>query len=120
MSAEPVPASRVSRVVGKIPLVRRLNRSNRVASPVPVFEARPKVQLSPADRPAGPVAVNVKVRVAESGAVMLAEVEDYGDPPNWRLAAAALDAARRWTFEPARVEDTAVPSDVILHFRFTP
>jgi outer membrane biosynthesis protein TonB len=64
--------------------------------------------------------VNVKVRVAESGAVMLAEVEDYGDPPNWRLAAAALDAARRWTFEPARVEDTAVPSDVILHFRFTP
>ena len=67
-----------------------------------------------------PVAVNVKVRVAESGTVMLAEVEDYGDPPNWRLAAAALDAARRWTFEPARVEDTAVPSDVILHFRFTP
>ncbi len=120
MSAEPVQGSRVGRLVGKIPLVRRLKRPSRVASPVPVFQARPKVQLSQADRPNGPVAVNVKVRVAESGSVMQAEVEDYGDPPNWRLAAAALDAARRWTFEPARVEDTAVPSDVILHFRFTP
>jgi hypothetical protein len=120
MSAEPVPPSRVSRVVEKIPLVRRLKRPSRVASPIPVYEARPKVQLSSADRPVAPVAVNVKVRVAESGAVLVAEVEDYGDPPNWRLAAAALDAARRWTFEPARVEDAAVPSDVILHFRFTP
>ena len=120
MSAEPVQGSRVGRLVGKIPLVRRLKRPSRVASPVPVFQARPKVQLSQEDRPNGPVAVNVKVRVAESGSVMMAEVEDYGDPPNWRLAAAALDAARRWTFEPARVEDTAVPSDVILHFRFTP
>lgn len=120
VSAEPVSGSRVGRLVGKIPLVRRLKKSNRVASPVPLFEAQPKVQLSLADRPSGPVAVNVKVRVAESGTVMLAEVEDYGDPPNWRLAAAALDAARRWTFEPARVEDTAVPSDVILHFRFAP
>jgi TonB family protein len=120
MSAEPVPASRVSRVVGKIPLVRRLKRPGRTASPIPLFQARPKVQLAQEDSPVGPVAVKVKVRVAESGAVMQAEVEDYGDPPNWRLAAAALDAARRWTFEPARVEDTAVPSDVILHFRFTP
>jgi outer membrane biosynthesis protein TonB len=119
MSAEPVPGSRVGRIVGKIPLVRRLKRPDRTVLPVPVFQARPNIRLSQ-DRPVGPVAVNVKVRVAESGAVMLAEVQDYGDPPNWRLAAAALDAARRWTFEPARVEDTAVPSDVILHFRFTP
>jgi hypothetical protein len=120
MSAEPVEGSRVGRLVGKIPLVRRLKRPSRVASPVPVFQAKPKVQLAQEDRPSAPVAVNVKVRVAESGTVMQAEVQDYGDPPNWRLAAAALDAARRWTFEPARVEDTAIPSDVILHFRFTP
>jgi hypothetical protein len=120
MSAEPVPGPLAGRIVGKIPLVRRLKRPNRVVSPVPVFEARPMVQLAAADRPVGPVAVNVKVRVAESGVVTLAEVEDYGDPPNWRLAAAALDAARRWTFEPARVEDAAVSSDVMLHFRFMP
>jgi TonB family protein len=67
-----------------------------------------------------PVSVDVKVSVGESGIVEDAEVIDFGDPLGVALANSALAAARRWTFEPARVEDLAVSSKVILHFRFTP
>ncbi len=52
-----------------------------------------------------PIAVGVKVTVAESGAVNEAEVVDYGDPRYLVLANAALSAARKWTFEPTRVDD---------------
>jgi outer membrane biosynthesis protein TonB len=120
VSSEPV-ASRFGHLVGKIPLLRRLGKASRMEAPVPLYRAQPQVgRMREDQRLTRPVSVDVKVNVAESGAVRRAEVVEYGDPPNWTLAAAALAAARRWTFEPARVEETAVPSDVILRFRFTP
>jgi TonB family protein len=68
-----------------------------------------------------PVAIGVKVQVGESGAVNDAEVVDYGDDPmSPTLANAALAAARNWTFEPSRVDDIPVASQLIIRFYFSP
>jgi len=85
-----------------------------------VYRAQPTLKIPDKQTLIHPVAVDVKVFVAESGTVKNAEVVEYGDPPNWSLANAALVAARKWTFEPARVEEMPVSSEVLLHFRFTP
>ncbi len=109
VSTEPLMGSRFGHMVGKIPLLRRLGKPAKVAAPVPLSQVQPNLKKMPGNqRLDRAVSVDVKVNVAESGVVRHAEVVEYGDPPNWTLAAAALSAARRWTFEPARMEDTAV------------
>ena len=120
MMADPVSESRLTRVIGKVPLLRRLRKHEGTIPPVPSYQAQPT--LRPLDRQSllHPASVAVRVYVAESGAVKRAEVLEYGDPPNWSLANASLAAARKWTFQPARLDDMAVSSEVILHFRFTP
>lgn len=115
------PGSRWGRLFGKIPLVGRLRKpAKAVEAAVPVYEAQPTVRMPDDQQLIGPVAVGVKVSVAESGAVNDAEVVDYGDPINWTLANAALAAARNWTFEPSRVDDIPIASQVIIHFSFSP
>ena len=120
MVAEPISDSRLVRVIGKVPLLRRLKKQEKMTAAVPVYQAQPT--LRPLDKQGllQPASVAVKVYVAESGAVKRAEVLEFGDPPNWSLANASLAAAQKWTFHPARLDDMAVSSEVILHFRFNP
>jgi len=66
----------------------------------------------------GTVKVIVKVRVDTSGNVSAAELAATG--PSRFFADAALAAARRWDFAPAKVDGHAVPSEWLLHFNFTP
>jgi hypothetical protein len=119
VSTEPVSVSLLGRFVEKIPLLRR-TRKPVTADPVPIHEAQPSLDSEVSKRIAEPVSIGVKVSVADTGAVKDAEVVDYGEPPNWSAANAALDAARHWTFQPARIEDAAVSSEIILRFRFRP
>jgi TonB family protein len=122
VSSEPAPASRLSRAVGHIPLIRRLKKDQQIVVPAePVRQ--PKPTLSAADRHAliAEVPIDVRVYVAESGKV------DYAELLNARsasrhpaLAEAAVFAARRWDFHPARQGEQPVSSEVILHFRFKP
>jgi outer membrane biosynthesis protein TonB len=65
-----------------------------------------------------PASVDVKVFIGEGGRVASAEIVEFGDPPNFTLANAALAASRNWTFEPARLGELPVSSEMILHFRF--
>jgi hypothetical protein len=118
--AEPVLGSRWGHLVGKVPVLRRLRKPEKFTEPVPVFQAQPTVRMPDHQSLIRPVSVGVKVYVAESGAVQSAEVVEYGEPPDFKLANAALAAARLWTFEPARLEDAPVSSEVILRFHFTP
>ncbi len=118
--AEPVSGSTFGRVIGKVPLLRLLRSHDDVVEPVPVYQAQPILELPGQQHITQAVSVNVKVDVAESGKVTAAEIIEYGDPPNFSLANAALAAAREWTFQPARAEDLPVSSQVILHFRFSP
>jgi len=120
MVAEPVSDSRLVRVIGKVPLLRRLRKQEKTTAAVPVYQAQPTLRSADKKGLVQPSAVAVKVYVAESGAVKRAEVVEFGDPPNWDLANASLAAARKWTFNPARLDDMAVSSEVILHFRFNP
>jgi hypothetical protein len=117
---EAVAPSPWGRLVGKVPLVRRLRKPAKTSTPAPIFQAQP-VLTNPAKQSiTRPVSVDVKVDVGESGLVESAEVIDFSDPLTVVLANPALAAAVRWTFEPARTEDAAVSSKMILHFRFTP
>ncbi|MCU1339323.1 MAG: hypothetical protein JWO19_4904, partial [Bryobacterales bacterium] len=120
ISAEPVSGSRLGQLAGKIPLVRRLKKPVKIATPVALYQAQPALKSSDMESLVRPVSVGVKVVVGESGKVTDAEVVEYGDPPAWNLANAALAAARRWTFEPPPVDDSAITSELILHFRFSP
>ena len=119
VSTEPVTPSLLGRVVEKVPLLRRA-RKQVTAPPVPVYEAKPSLDSEGTQKIEEPVSIAVKVSVAETGAVREAQVVDYGEPPNWGAANAALEAARRWTFEPARAEDAVVPGEIVLRFRFNP
>jgi TonB family protein len=65
----------------------------------------------------GSVKVAVRVLVDPSGTVSGATLESRG--PSRYFAALALDAARKWTFSPAKAGGQAVPSEWILRFRFT-
>jgi len=57
------------------------------------------------------------VHVDASGRVTSAELESPG--PSQYFAHLALEAARRWKFNPAEVAGRSVASDWILHFEFT-
>jgi hypothetical protein len=120
VSTEPVEGSRLRHLVGKIPVLRRLKKPVKIAVPVPVYQAKPAVKMPETAKLTRPVTIDVKVTVGDSGAVDRAEVVEYGDPPNFTLANAALAAARQWTFEAPRVEDGPIASELILHFYFSP
>jgi TonB family protein len=58
----------------------------------------------------------VKVWIDKSGQVTKAELlSDTAEP---ELGEIASNAALKWTFEPARLSDHAVPSELVMHFRF--
>jgi len=112
------PGSRWGQLVGKVPLLQRFRNPVQSELPVPVYQAKPSFKLSDKQGLFQPVSVDLKVRVGESGSITDAEVVEYGDPPNFIRARAALAAARDWKFEPPR--NSAVTREVILRFRFSP
>lgn len=64
----------------------------------------------------GKVKVAVKVRVGPTGTVEDAQLTSPG--PSKYFAGLALEAARRWRFNPPRVNDGAVSSEWLLRFEF--
>jgi TonB family protein len=92
-----------------------------VVPPAPLKEVKPA--FSAAERRAlqgeVPVDVHVHVYITESGSVDYAELLGSHSAGRHReLAEAAVFAARRWSFRPARQGSENVPSEAILHFRF--
>ena len=97
-----------------------MRKPSKTVEAVPVHQAQPIVRMPNDQQLLRSVAVGVKVYIGDSGAVNEAEVVDYGDPLNLTLANAALAAARNWTFEPSRVDDVPIGSQVIIRFFFSP
>jgi TonB family protein len=64
----------------------------------------------------GTVRSVIKVHVDAEGSVSAAEV---ASGPSKFFSTAALDAAKRWDFAPAKIDGHAVPSEWLLHFDFT-
>jgi TonB family protein len=115
VTLEPAPVSKLGRFVGHIPGLRRLDKHKEGFVP-----ARAIRQVTPAVPPsvplAGEVPVDVRVTVSKRGNVAGIEVSSHS--ANRRLVKLATDAAQHWQFEPARVNDENVASEIILHFTF--
>ena len=77
--AEPVSGSRLGRLVGKIPVLRRLRKSAKAADPVPLYRVYPTLKAQERQLLKRPVSIDVKVYVGESGQVKDAEVLDSLD-----------------------------------------
>jgi TonB family protein len=117
---EAVSVTRAGPWTEKIAALRRSGKPANTYAPVPVRQAEPSLNSPDWQHLTKTMFVDVRVYLAESGVITAAQVLRYDSSSNAGLANAALAAARRWTFEPARVEDVPVPSEVILRFRFTP
>lgn len=81
-----------------------------------VHQALPEVSQKARDTIYGKVRVSVKVSVDPSGKVTAAAFEAPG--PSKYFADAALSAARRWTFAPAKSNGENVASQWLLRFEF--
>lgn len=114
VSYEPAKPSGLTGLVGKVPLLRRLQKeaSPDYVAPRPVHQVKPAVPAVLA----ADTSVEIRVHIDESGRVLFAEVPaKLADSP---LVKAAADAALEWRFTPARANGREVASDVLLRFDF--
>ena len=66
----------------------------------------------------GTLPVDLRIKVDSNGHVSSVEVLSHQTAAEFvRLAG---DAAYDWQFQPARIKDKAVASDIIAHFKFRP
>jgi outer membrane biosynthesis protein TonB len=118
---EPVQPSAFRRVVGKVPLVRRLQK-NRYKYGEGFAAARPIRQVSPPVPPSlkhelqGAAPVDLKVHIDRGGKVWRTEL--LSEEADNHLVKLAMTAARQWQFSPARWNGQNVSSEMILHFVF--
>jgi hypothetical protein len=112
VTVEPVSGSKLGRIVGHIPGLRR--------KPKDFVPARPIHQVTPVvpadEHLARNVPVDLRIKVDPAGNV--AEVEQASHGADRELVRLASDAARSWHFVPARKNDETVSSELILHFMF--
>jgi TonB family protein len=81
-----------------------------------IHQVLPDVPRTARNTIQGKVRVGVRVRVDPSGSVAGAKFDSPG--PSKYFAELALKAARRWKFDPAKVDDKNVSSEWILRFQF--
>jgi len=114
---EPASGSRLSHAVGRIPLLRRLNKSQAFVPPAPTREVHPVLTTRVRSALTDNVPIDIKVKVGKTGKVEDVEMLGHAERQPL-LAELALSAARRWEFTPARMGQDKVPGEVILHFTF--
>ena len=116
---EPVKPGRLQRTLQKVPGLRRIQQPTESGdgfSPArPVHEIR--FVLPPGTSPVAVEkgAMDLKASVDESGGVTRVQLLF---PKDEELVTVAAYAANQWRFEPARLNDKPIASQVILHFQF--
>ena len=118
VTVEAVPESRLGRIAGKIPLLRRLRRPPEFLPPRPVRQTTPAVPAELGRALKAEVPLDVRAFINESGKVTYAEMVSKVTEANRRLASLAVFDARRWEFMPAQLGAQMVPGEVILRYRF--
>lgn len=116
---EAVRPSRIARVIQKVPGLRRLRRppdsEEGFSPPRPMHDITFVLPPSSLPQNVERARVDLKATVNESGAVTRVELIA---PKDVSLLDLASYAASGWQFVPARLNDKAVPSQVLLHFQF--
>jgi|SRR5215469_2832540 len=92
----------------------------RYETAVPIREIRPIVPADLDSRLSGPVSIEIQVEIDAAGKVVSATPLGNLTAVQKLLAPQAVDAARRWRFEPARKNGEAVESESLLKFNFGP
>jgi len=120
ISVEPKQPSELKKVVSRLPL---LGRSFHAEGGADYSPARPTRPLEPhipqmlADDLSREVSIDVKVSIDKHGSVKSAQVLNGSKSQFANLAA---NTAETTSWEPAKQGDRTVPSDVIVHYRFSP
>jgi len=123
VSLEPSEPGVISRSINHIPVLNLLQRNKYKAgdkfSPArPVRQVRPRLPADLQGDQANTQPVDVKVWIDPSGQVTKAEL--LSDRTTPEVADITSTAALKWTFEPARLSDHPVSSEMVMHFRFAP
>ena len=63
--------------------------------------------------------ISVEVKIDEAGHVVKASALKSGSTDDQALAKLAVDAAKQWVFQPAKIRDKNVPSQLTIVFQFT-
>ena len=116
---EPTRTARLQRMLGRVPGLRRIHQNPDSAEGY--VAPRPAREISLVLPPEAGAALiggsmDLKATVDESGRVTRVQLLSPKDEELVRLAAYAASA---WPFVPAKINDRAVPSEVILHFTFS-
>ncbi len=116
---ESVESGGVGRAISRIPLFgRHAHGGADFTPPQAVRSSAPSVPNNLARELSDTLPVDLRLKVNSEGRVSSVEVLSHQTPAEFvRLAG---DAAYDWQFQPARVKDKAVASDVIAHFKFRP
>lgn len=121
--AEPRPQPTPARLVETAALKQSSGEGIRYYSPAaPTYAAKPNLPGAMALLVAGTVQIEVRIKINARGDVTAAmPVSQTGSlrgsaQERALIAHAVIEAARKWTFVPARIGAQAVPSEVVLSF----
>jgi TonB family protein len=98
------------------PALQQEKSGTRFTPPKAIQKVTPKLSAALKKNISGEVPVDLRVSIDEEGNIFRTEVLP-GKADN-ELLTLASDAAKRWRFEPARVNSKPVSSKVVLHFMF--
>jgi Gram-negative bacterial TonB protein C-terminal len=121
-SSMKTPAAAQVAAPGSVPIKRAAlpvstNRESEVnyVAPLPLRKVMPDPLPSVVN---SPTEISVQVKIDETGHVLDASALKNGSTDNQILAKLAVDAAKQWVFQPAKVRDKNVPSALTIVFQF--
>ena len=121
-SARPTPTRVTPRAIPRDTQARKaapVETGAGIAQPAkPIRQVSPFAPEGIRNRIAGEISVDVTIHVGKDGNVVSAEAAATSDGVKSYLAQRALEAARQWKFEPARLGRKAIRSEWKVRFRF--
>jgi protein TonB len=120
VTLEEAGENRLQKAIHVIPGLRKLDKRREAdyVAPVPVRQTTPTLPNALRGELTGDVLVSVKVSIDNDGSVSRADL--LSNDADGRLTELALNAARQWRFNPARVDTKRTTSKMVLRFRFHP
>lgn len=119
VKAAPASAPAVSQAKAEAPQKPPAVSETFVAA-VPVRKVNPVIDPTLKFMLSRETTVDVKISIDATGKVVKAEPVNRDGSIAGFIATASVNAARLWTFQPARRGGRALPSDIVVQFKFTP